>query len=119
MDEPRTRITTDKQVPGHWRVTLNHPPGAQSTVRRLTRTAAWGTAMPAQTLAGWCRLSRRRWRCARVADEEARMTTVERKPNRISSLGRRSGSVQAGPAPSAGRPWTRLDGGELQPELQA
>ena len=26
LDEPRTRITTDKQVPGHWRVTLNHPP---------------------------------------------------------------------------------------------
>ena len=26
MDEPRTRITTDKQVPGHWRITLNHPP---------------------------------------------------------------------------------------------
>lgn len=26
MDEPRTRITTDKQVPGHWRVTLNHLP---------------------------------------------------------------------------------------------
>ena len=26
MDNVTTRITTDKQVPGYWRVTLNHPP---------------------------------------------------------------------------------------------
>ena len=26
MDEATTRLTVDKQVPGHWRVTLNHPP---------------------------------------------------------------------------------------------
>jgi enoyl-CoA hydratase/carnithine racemase len=26
MSNVTTRITTDKQVPGHWRVTLNHPP---------------------------------------------------------------------------------------------
>jgi enoyl-CoA hydratase/carnithine racemase len=26
MDNVTTRITTDKQVPGFWRVTLNHPP---------------------------------------------------------------------------------------------
>src|SRR5262245_60815508 len=26
MDKATTRITTDKQMSGHWRVTLNHPP---------------------------------------------------------------------------------------------
>jgi len=26
MDEATTRLTVDKQVPGYWRVTLNHPP---------------------------------------------------------------------------------------------
>jgi len=26
MNEATTRLTVDKQVPGHWRVTLNHPP---------------------------------------------------------------------------------------------
>jgi enoyl-CoA hydratase/carnithine racemase len=26
MDEAMTRLTVDKQVPGYWRVTLNHPP---------------------------------------------------------------------------------------------
>ena len=26
MSNVTTRITTDKQVPGYWRVTLNHPP---------------------------------------------------------------------------------------------
>ena len=26
MGNVTTRITTDKQVPGYWRVTLNHPP---------------------------------------------------------------------------------------------
>jgi hypothetical protein len=26
MDEATTRVTVDKQVPGYWRVTLNHPP---------------------------------------------------------------------------------------------
>src|SRR5260370_14652427 len=26
MDEATTRLTVDKQVPGYWRVTVNHPP---------------------------------------------------------------------------------------------
>jgi enoyl-CoA hydratase/carnithine racemase len=26
MDEAPTRVTVDKQEPGYWRVTLNHPP---------------------------------------------------------------------------------------------
>jgi hypothetical protein len=26
MDEATTRVTVDKQEPGYWRVTLNHPP---------------------------------------------------------------------------------------------
>jgi hypothetical protein len=26
MDEATTRVTVDKQEPGYWRLTLNHPP---------------------------------------------------------------------------------------------
>jgi len=67
-----------------------HPGASESLARNrpgdlpdATGTAALGTAMPAHTLAGWCRLSRRCWVCARVADEKARMNTVERRARAV------------------------------------